>query len=96
MSIALFKGQYRMNDCQQRLEQCFAVVFPKLLPSEIPQASVASLAAWDSLAMATLLSVIEEEFAVPIPNGEIDHFVSFRSILNYLQANSETLSRRSQ
>ena len=75
-----------MADVRTRLEQCFAAVFPDLSAGEIQRASTASVAAWDSLANATLVSVVEEEFGVEIPVEELAELGSFDLLLDYLQA----------
>lgn len=74
-----------MTDARSRLIQCFSAVFPDLGEDEIPRASKGSLAVWDSLANFSLIAVIEEEFAIQIAPEEVDRFVSFESILGYLQ-----------
>jgi len=77
------------TDLQPRLAACFAAVFPDLTPEEIPTASMASLAAWDSLATATLIPVIEEEFRADISPDDLANFISFELILDYLAAKSQ-------
>ena len=74
-----------MDDVRTRLERCFASVFPDLQPGEIEQASPESVEAWDSLTNATLLTVIEEEFAVEISPDELGELVSFEQLEAYLQ-----------
>ena len=73
-----------MNDTQERLIRCFSTVFPGLSRNEILQASSASTPGWDSLAMVTLLAVIEEEFGVQFPPHELEALVSFDSFSSYM------------
>jgi acyl carrier protein len=75
-----------MTDVRTRLERCFATVFPDLKTEEIPRASTDSVPAWDSLANATLVAVIEEEFGVEIPVEDLSDLGSFGLLLDYLQA----------
>ncbi|AHG90047.1 acyl carrier protein familyprotein [Gemmatirosa kalamazoonensis] len=75
-----------MDDVRARLEQCFLAVFPDLTPAEIPDASPATVEAWDSLANATLVSVIEEEFGVELPMEELAELASFSLLLDHLQS----------
>ncbi|MGO9467600.1 MAG: acyl carrier protein [Isosphaeraceae bacterium] len=75
-----------MNQTQARLIQCFSAVFPDLGENEIPQADRERLANWDSLANFSLISVIEEEFGIQIDADDVDRFVSFGSVLEYLQS----------
>jgi len=70
-----------MADNRQRLIECFASVFPELRPAEIPLASTATVPAWDSLASATLVSVVEEEFSVQIGLEELEDLTSFELVL---------------
>jgi acyl carrier protein len=75
-----------MNNTLERLEKCFAVAFPDLLKEEISRASMSSVAVWDSLATVNLISLIEEEFAIRVPDADLDSFVSFDLIRDYLQS----------
>jgi acyl carrier protein len=81
-----------MDDLRERLAACFATVFPDLAPEEIPQAAMASVGAWDSLATVTLLTLIEEEFALQVPPGELAELTSFELILDYLQREAAHVS----
>ncbi len=74
-----------MDELKGRLCHCFAVAFPDLKPREIPSASMGSLASWDSLAVITLVSLIEEEFSITIPPDDVIELVSFELILEYLR-----------
>lgn len=73
-----------MNDTRARLTKCFSAVFPQLSNREIGSASMETLETWDSIASITLVTVIEEEFSVQFEPTVLGHFVSFRSILDYL------------
>lgn len=74
-----------MDETQARLVKCFAIVFPDLSPTEIPNASATSVAGWDSVAMVTLLAVIEEEFEVQVDPADFEAIVSFDSAQNHLR-----------
>ncbi len=73
-----------MNDIDARLTRCFSAVFPGLTAAHIQQATADLVPNWDSIAMATLLGVIAEEFAVEIDYGEVDSFTSYTGIRDYL------------
>lgn len=60
-----------MSDLNNRLIQCFSLVFPDLPAADIPGASHSNVAAWDSVATITLLAILEEEFRISI---ELDAF----------------------
>ena len=74
-----------MPDPRSRLAKCFSAVFPDLTEDQVGKASLETVEAWDSLATVTLLSVIEEEFAVQLDPGDLEHLVSFESVLAHLQ-----------
>jgi acyl carrier protein len=75
-----------MSNLQERLVSCFSSVFPNLSFDEIPRASTASVANWDSLATVTLVSVIEEEFGVMITPEEYEYVVSFELVRECLES----------
>jgi acyl carrier protein len=74
-----------MADERSRLVHCFSAVFPDLSEQEIPKATKASVGSWDSLANFSLLTVIEEEFAIQTSPEDVDRFISFELILDYLE-----------
>jgi acyl carrier protein len=64
--------------------RCFSAVFPSVPAGKVGEISVANTSQWDSLASATLLSVIEQEFGVSINPMDAPDLDSFDSIRNYL------------
>jgi acyl carrier protein len=83
-----------MTDLQKRLLACFSAVLPDLSQEDIPLATVNSVSSWDSLATVTLIMVIEEEFCVQVAPSDLEQFVSFELILDYLRRSTgETISR---
>ena len=74
-----------MNDTQERVTRCFSNVFPDLPEAEIPRASTASLAAWDSVAHVTLLSSISEEFGQAFELEDYEELVSYPLIVDRLE-----------
>ena len=74
-----------MADLERRLANCFALVFPSVAPQEIPLVSMASMASWDSLAGITLISLIEEEFAITVSPDDAPDLVSFELTLDFLR-----------
>jgi acyl carrier protein len=81
-----------MNENRERLMRCFQAVFPNLSDEEISHASPASIAEWDSVATITLVGVIEEEFGNSVDPEEIENFVSFDLILDYLANSGKSVS----
>ncbi len=57
-----------------------------LTRDQIPWASTTTVEAWDSIATATLVSLMQEEFGIQVAPEELDRFVSFREVLAYLQS----------
>jgi len=76
-----------MDKLQQRLANCFCAVFPELSREEAIHASSATVQSWDSVAVVTLLTVIEEEFGITIDEEDPATFDSFQRVLAYLQEN---------
>lgn len=70
---------------RERLHECFSIVFPNLPANEIYIASVSSVSMWDSLAMLTLVGVIEEEFGISIDLGDIEQFLSFELTASFIE-----------
>ena len=77
-----------MNDTKEKVARCFSNVFPDIRQDEIPRASTASLAAWDSVAHITLLSSIAEEFGVDFELEDFEELVSYPLIVDYLENKS--------
>ncbi len=75
-----------MADTETRLRRCFAAVFPDLDEAQIAEASLGSIAAWDSVATITLLSLVEEEFGVSFEPEDLARQTSFAKILADLEA----------
>jgi acyl carrier protein len=75
-----------MNDRENRLVDCFSVVFPKRSREEIPSASRDSFAEWDSLAGITLITLVQEEFQIEIDlmEMELEMLGSFPIFLQYV------------
>ena len=74
-----------MDKIEERLTQCFQVVFPSLTPEQIRQASLTTVEAWDSIAGINLLVVLEEEFGFSVNPDDLSELVSFASILDYVR-----------
>lgn len=73
-----------MDDTQVRLRRCFSAVFPRLAKDAIEQATMDNVAEWDSVAGATLMAAVEEEFGVEVDIQDMAELVSFPAILAYL------------
>ena len=74
-----------MDEQQRRLANCFCAVFPELSSEEVIHASSATVPSWDSVAVVTLLTVVEEEFGISIEEDDPAKFDSFQQILSYLR-----------
>jgi acyl carrier protein len=73
-----------MDNLHPRLIACFTAVFPGLTPEEASTATIDTVRAWDSSHHFMLMQVIEEDFAIQIPEevlGEIDSFAGFEDYL---------------
>lgn len=74
-----------MSDQTGRLVRCFRAVFPDLPADAITAASVATMPQWDSLAMVTLVALLEREFAIKIDPLDLVECDSFVAIGDYLR-----------
>jgi acyl carrier protein len=74
-----------MDNVESRLAQCFGIIFPELNEKQIRAARKTSVQAWDSVAMVTLINVVEEEFRTQIDLEDVEHLGSFQEILTYIQ-----------
>ena len=79
-----------MDEVRTRLDACFASVFPELAPAELRDASPQTVAAWDSLANATLVAVVEEEFGLEIPPDDLERLGSYADLAGYLQGGADS------
>ena len=75
-----------MSNVREKLTECFRLVFPNLPESSIANASSTNVAEWDSLAMITLVQVIQEEFDVDIDLERLSDLDSYEALANYLTA----------
>jgi acyl carrier protein len=70
----------------ERLITCFQTVFAGMDPSSIRLARQSDIAAWDSIAHVTLLSVIGEEFGIEMDFEDFESAISFPAILDFVQS----------
>jgi acyl carrier protein len=75
-----------MNNIEEKVAGCFGSVFPGLGAEDLPQASEATVAAWDSVAQVTLLSAISEEFGLDFEFEDFERLVSYSRIVEYLES----------
>jgi acyl carrier protein len=59
-------------------------VFPDLPEREVATASVETLEGWDSVAAATLITTIEEEFGVEFDMDTVGSLTSYQAISDHL------------
>jgi acyl carrier protein len=83
-----------MADLQSRLVCCLSAVFPSLPREDIPRARSSTVEAWDSLATATLMALVEEEFGIQVAPEDLVRFVSFQEILAHLQSRKTVDSKQ--
>lgn len=74
-----------MNNIEPRLVRCFSAVFPGVPEPQIASASMENVESWDSVAMATLVTAVEEEFGVEFDVDNLSSLTSFESMLGYLK-----------
>ena len=74
-----------MHEIDERLADCFKAALPALNTTQLRDASMNSIAGWDSMVTITLISLIEESFGIQTDAEDIEHLTSFQSIRRYLQ-----------
>jgi acyl carrier protein len=78
-----------MTSVDERLRGCFQAVFPGINAAAIPAASTSTIADWDSVVQVTLISVIEEEFSIVIPEEQYGDLLSFGAWAALLEASQQ-------
>jgi len=73
-----------LNNVQGRLTRCFSAVFASLSEEQIARASVETVDGWDSVAAATLVTTIEEEFGMEFDVDILGDLTSYQAIFAYL------------
>lgn len=73
-----------MNEINERLARCFALVFPFASAEEIRTLKMESMPGWDSLKGVSLVSVIDEEFGAQIDLPDLLEMGSFEKVHQYL------------
>jgi acyl carrier protein len=74
-----------MTNINERVASCFSNVFPNLRKEDLPAASTATVAEWDSVAQVTLLTSISEEFSFDFEMEDFEELTSYQKIVDYLQ-----------
>lgn len=74
-----------MDDTEVRLVNCFSAVFPELTDEQIRSATSTTVRSWDSVAVVTLIAVVEEEFGISIEADDLSSLSSFRGFLSSLR-----------
>lgn len=71
-----------MNNIEDRLVNCFSLVFADVPREQIASATAENLKGWDSVAHLNLLSLIGEEFGMDIDFEEFEGATSFAALLD--------------
>lgn len=75
-----------MNNIADRVSQCFLNIFPELAAADVPRASQAALAQWDSVAHVNLLSLVSEEFQIEWDDESFQSLTSYLLIVDFVEA----------
>ena len=73
-----------MDSIRDRLLQCFRTLFPGQPDAVLLAASPDTIARWDSTSHFLLLSAVEEEFELRIPESTGGELLSFDEFESYL------------
>ncbi len=74
-----------MTDLEVRLVRCLQTVFPALSEEQARAATQDNVEGWDSVAMLTLLTVMEEEFEIAADYDRAEELTSYSGLLGYLR-----------
>jgi acyl carrier protein len=76
-----------MNEAsvRSRLLECFRAVFPHVTDENLTTYSAETVSSWDSVTQVTLISVVEEDFGITVPEERYGQVTSFASLLVFLQ-----------
>jgi acyl carrier protein len=74
-----------MDEIERRVLGCFANVFPDVPSQDLPRASQASIASWDSVRQVTLLAALAEEFEFPLDYEAAEEIRSFALALAFVR-----------
>lgn len=74
-----------MDPVREKLDRCFALVFPQLDPSQYSSAAAQNMSEWNSIAQLTLLTLIGEEFGREIDFEEFEGVTSYEALEKILQ-----------
>ena len=83
-----------MNDVGSRLAKCLSAIFPMIPENQVRMVTQDTTEQWDSVASATLVVLLEEEFGIAIDAEDLAELESFESIDWYLprRVSSKALS----
>ena len=62
---------------RSRLLDCFRAVFPDFSDEQLAAATTDNTPAWDSIALVTLVTLVEEEFGIDLPPDDYGILLSF-------------------
>ena len=70
---------------RQRLLECFRAVFPNTSDEALAASSADTTSSWDSVIQVTLISIVEEDFGIRLPEEQYGELTSFASLLAFLE-----------
>ena len=73
-----------MDETRQTADQLFPGGISRHAADEIPAASTATVANWDSVAAITMMNVVEDEFRLEMDLDDLADLDSFEKIHAYL------------
>jgi acyl carrier protein len=74
-----------MNDLRERLLRCFAAAFPDVAEEALPTVQADLTQGWDSVAIATIFALVQEEFAIELEvPEELEQLDSFSNVYEYV------------
>lgn len=75
-----------MDEIEQRVRECFSIVFPDIDRGAVATLSQDALAEWDSVAHATLIATLSETFGVELDFEEFAEATTYASVIESVRA----------
>jgi acyl carrier protein len=74
-----------MNDLRERLLRCFAAAFPDVAVEALPTVQADLTQGWDSVAIATIFALVQEEFGIELEvPEELEQLDSFSNVYEFV------------
>jgi len=78
-----------MSDIEQKTKNILTIVLKLNSDTSVQNATMESISSWDSMALLSIVTAIENEFDIFIDAAEAEHLVSYEKIIDFLNNHPE-------